>query len=152
MFCFEDCFGQITGKERTIPTTKHASAVRDVLDMVQETLDDDKAQDVVVIDISGKTSMGDYMVIATGTSQRQVGAMANHLQENLKASGVKGITAEGTEQCDWVLLDAGDIIVHLFRPEVRSFYDLEKVWDAPVGVSGHLAGSGGDTTQSGVSA
>jgi len=120
--------------------------------MVQETLDDDKAQDVVVIDLNGKTSMGDYMVIATGTSQRQVGAMANHLQENLKASGVKGVTTEGTEQCDWVLLDAGDIIVHLFRPEVRSFYNLEKVWDGPVGVSGHLAGNGSDSNQAGASA
>lgn len=141
MFCFADRFGQFTGKERTIPTTKQALDVRNVLDMVQETLDDDKAQDIVVIDLNGKTSMGDYMVIATGTSQRQVGAMADHLQENLKASGVKGITTEGTEQCDWVLLDAGDIIVHLFRPEVRSFYNLEKVWDAPVGAPGHLAGS-----------
>ena len=120
--------------------------------MVQETLDDDKAQDVVVIDLNGKTSMGDYMVIATGTSQRQVGAMANHLQENLKASGVKGVVAEGADQCDWVLLDAGDIIVHLFRPEVRSFYNLEKVWDSPAGVSGHLAEQGGDASQTGANA
>ena len=111
---------------------------------VQKTLDDDKAQDIVVIDLDGKTSMGDYMVIATGTSQRQVGAMADHLQENLKASGVSGITAEGTSSCDWVLIDAGDIIVHLFRPEVRSFYNLEKIWSVPSGTSGHLAGHGND--------
>ncbi|MEQ8665641.1 MAG: ribosome silencing factor [Rhodospirillales bacterium] len=111
---------------------------------VQKTLDDDKAQDIVVIDLDGKTSMGDYMVIATGTSQRQVGAMADHLQENLKASGVSGVTAEGTANCDWVLIDAGDIIVHLFRPEVRSFYNLEKIWNVPSQVSGHLAGSGSE--------
>jgi len=98
---------------------------------VQETLDDDKAQDVVVIDLNGKTSMGDYMVIASGTSQRQVGAMADHLQENLKAKGVSGIKTEGAAHCDWVLIDAGDIIIHLFRPEVRSFYDLEKFWSVP---------------------
>lgn len=109
---------------------------------VQKSLDDDKAQDVVVIDLDGKTSIGDYMVIATGSSQRQVGAMADHLQENLKASGVSGITAEGTAQCDWVLIDAGDVIVHLFRPEVRSFYNLEKIWNVPAHLSGHLAGRG----------
>lgn len=121
-----------------------------MLATVQKSLDDDKAQDIVVIDLDGKTSMGDYMVIATGTSQRQVGAMADHLQENLKAKGVSGVIAEGTEHCDWVLIDAGDIIVHLFRPEVRSFYNLEKIWNVPSHVAGHLTGQGSERSSAGV--
>ena len=108
------------------------------LDLVCKTLDDDKAQGIVVIDLKGKTSIGDYMVLASGTSQRQVGAMTSHLQENLKAAGHAGITVEGATQCDWVLVDVGDIIVHLFRPEVRDFYNLEKIWDVPV-VDGPVA-------------
>lgn len=68
------------------------------------------------------------MVIASGRSARQVGAMADHLREKLKEEGIQGISAEGMERCDWVLIDAGDVIVHLFRPEVRSFYNLEKMW------------------------
>lgn len=97
-----------------------------------ETLDADKATDVIVIDLDGKTSMGDYMVLASGASQRQVGAMTHHLQQKLKAAGHAGIAIEGGGQCDWVLVDAGDIIVHLFRPEVRRFYNLEKIWNVPV--------------------
>lgn len=76
------------------------------------------------------------MVIASGRSARQVGAMADHLREKLKDEGVLGVAAEGMERCDWVLLDAGDVIVHLFRPEVRTFYNLEKMWGVnlvPVG-------------------
>jgi ribosome-associated protein len=71
------------------------------------------------------------MVIASGTSQRQVGAMAEHLREKIKHSGVKTVAVEGAAQCDWVLIDAGDIIVHLFRPEVRAFYQLERLWRSP---------------------
>jgi len=100
--------------------------------MVRNSLDDDKAQNVVVIDLEGKTSIGDYMVIASGSSKRQVGAMADHLQNTLKTAGVSGIAVEGAAQCDWVLIDSGDIIVHLFRPEVRDFYNLEKIWDVPL--------------------
>ena len=78
------------------------------------------------------------MVVASGSSQRQVGAMADHLREKLKATGLHGIAMEGAAQCDWVLIDGGDIVVHLFRPEVRSFYNLERMWsegraDAPAG-------------------
>ena len=102
-----------------------------MLEMVQGSLDDDKAIDIVVIDLMGKTSIADFMVIASGNSQRQVGAMAEHLRENLKASGLKAVSMEGTSHCDWVLIDTGDIIVHLFRPEVREFYNLEKMWGVP---------------------
>ena len=97
---------------------------------METSLDDDKAQDVVVIDLEGKTDIADFMVIATGASQRQVGAMSDHLQKKIKAEGVPGAAIEGAPQCDWVLIDAGDVVVHLFRPEVRRFYDLEKMWGA----------------------
>ena len=96
---------------------------------MEKSLDDDKAENVVAIDLNGKTDIADYMVIANGASQRQVGAMAEHLREHIKASGVKGVSLEGQPQCDWVLIDAGDVIVHLFRPEVREFYNLEKMWN-----------------------
>jgi ribosome-associated protein len=95
-------------------------------------LDDDKAQDIVVIDLAGKSSMADHMVICTGSSQRHIGAMAEHLRERLKAAGGGKVAVEGLPQGDWVLIDGGDIVVHIFRPEVRTFYDLEKMW-APMG-------------------
>ncbi len=95
--------------------------------LVETTLDEDKAEDICVIDLAGKTSFADTMVIASGRSARHVGAMADRLMERLKGEGLS-VAVEGTTQCDWVLLDAGDIIVHLFRPEVRAFYQLEKMW------------------------
>ena len=103
---------------------------RSMLEMIEASLDDDKAQDVVVIDLAGKTDFADYMVIASGTSQRHVNTMAQHLREKLKKQGHGGIALEGTPQCDWVLIDGGDVVVHLFRPEIRAFYDLEKIWGA----------------------
>lgn len=98
---------------------------------MESSLDDDKAQEVVVIDLAGKTDIADYMVIASGTSNRHVGAMADHLLEKVKASGRRGLSIEGESLRDWVLIDAGDVVVHLFRPEVRTFYDLEKLWALP---------------------
>lgn len=97
---------------------------------METSLDDDKAQDIVVIRLSGKSEIADFMVIASGTSQRQIGAMAEHIQDKLKVSGLGGVSVEGASGCDWVLVDGGDIIVHLFRPEVRDFYGLEKMWGA----------------------
>jgi ribosome-associated protein len=99
-----------------------------LLSVIETSLDDDKAQAVTVIDLDGKSSIADYMVIASGTSSRQVISMADHLLEKLKQSGVRDATVEGLNQGDWVLIDAGDAIVHLFRPEVRGFYNLEKMW------------------------
>jgi len=96
--------------------------------LIETSLEDDKAENVVIIDLAGKTSIADFMVIASGRSQRQVGAMAEHLVRKLKRSGQGSVPAEGMAQCDWVLIDAGDVIVHLFRPEVRAFYSLEKMW------------------------
>jgi ribosome-associated protein len=103
-----------------------------LLELVTTSLDDDKANDVTVINLAGKTSFADHMVIATGTSQRHVATMAEHLRASMKSEGVKRVALEGMTQCDWVLLDGGDVIVHLFRPEVREFYDLEKIWIDPV--------------------
>lgn len=101
-----------------------------LLNVVLDTLDDAKAEDVVCIDIKGKTSIGDQMVVASGRSQRHVGAVADHLVRKLKDEGFGRARVEGLPHCDWVLIDAGDIIVHIFRPEVREFYNLEKMWSA----------------------
>lgn len=111
-----------------------------MLAVVQDSLSDDKAQGVVVIDLSGKTEIADFMVIASGNTQRHVGAMADHLRDKLKTSGVKGIALEGAAQSDWVLIDTGDVVVHLFRPEVREFYNLEKMWGAPASTPGETPG------------
>ena len=91
-------------------------------------MEDDKAEDLVTIDLAGKSTIADFMIIASGRSQRQVGAMSEHLREKLKAEGLTSVPVEGAQRCDWVLIDAGDVIVHLFRPEVRAFYNLEKMW------------------------
>lgn len=97
---------------------------------IAQWLDEAKASDVVTIDLAGKSSIGDFMVIATGGSDRHVGAIAEQLQRKLKEKGLGRVRVEGLEACDWVLLDTGDIIVHVFRPEVREFYNLEKMWSA----------------------
>lgn len=96
---------------------------------IETILDDHQAEDVVVISLEGKSSIADYMVIASGRSTRQVIALAENLVQALKEKGVVGIRPEGIRQGDWVLIDAGDIIIHLFRPEVREFYNLEKMWE-----------------------
>ena len=101
-----------------------------LLDQVLAWLDDAKAENVVAIDIRGKSSIGDYMVIASGRSDRHVGAIADQLHRKLKEAGFGRVRMEGQPQCDWVLIDVGDIVVHVFRPEVREFYNLEKMWSA----------------------
>ena len=93
-------------------------------------LDDAKAEEIVTIDLAGKSSLGDFMIIATGRTDRHVGAIADQLRKKLKEAGVDSVRVEGTETCDWVIADAGDIIVHVFRQEVRDFYKLEKMWSA----------------------
>jgi ribosome-associated protein len=102
--------------------------------LVLQSLDDDQAQDVVSIPLEGKTAIADHMVVASGRSTRQVTAMAQKLAERIKHAGFGAPRIEGLPAADWVLVDAGDVIVHLFRPEVRSFYNLERMWafgDAP---------------------
>jgi ribosome-associated protein len=91
-------------------------------------LDEDKAQDIVLIDLKGKSPMADTMIVASGRSHRHVGALADHLLRTLKENGFGRAKIEGLPHCDWVLIDAGDVIIHLFRPEVRVFYNIEKIW------------------------
>lgn len=121
------------GAERGTPLAEpvpgHQSSAS-LLDAVLEGLDDAKAEDVVSIDLRGKTSIGDVMVVASGRSHRHVGAIADQLLTKLKNKGFRRVRIEGMPHCDWVLIDAGDVIVHIFRPEVRDFYNLEKMWSA----------------------
>jgi ribosome-associated protein len=111
------------------PISRGPSA-KETLRTVLARLEDMKAEDSVTIDLKGKSSIADYMVVTSGRSQRHVGAVAEHVVKDLKAAGLHGIRVEGLRQGDWVLIDAGDVIVHVFRPEVREFYNLEKMWSA----------------------
>ena len=106
--------------------------------LVMSSLDDDQAVETVSIPLAGKSSIADYMVIASGKSTRQVASMATKLAEKIKAQFGRSARVEGLPTADWVLIDAGDVIVHLFRPEVRSFYNLERMWsfgEAPAGTA-----------------
>jgi len=101
---------------------------KETLRLILARLDDMKAEDTVTIDLTGKSSIADAMVVTSGRSNRHVGAVADRVLEGLKQAGVPDLRTEGMPHCDWVLIDAGDIIVHVFRPEVRAFYNLEKMW------------------------
>jgi ribosome-associated protein len=121
-----------------VPVTVSKSAVsksrpdaEETLKIVLDRLDDMKAEDTITIDLRGKSSIADYMIVTTGRANRHVGAIAENVVKGLGEVGVKGVHVEGLPNCDWVLIDTGDIIVHVFRPEVRTFYSLEKMW-APV--------------------
>lgn len=100
-----------------------------ILSTVQSVLDDAKAEDIITIDLEGKSALADTMVIASGRSHRHVSAVADYVQQALKAAGHGAPRIEGLPHADWVLIDTGDVILHLFRPEVRSFYNMEKLWD-----------------------
>jgi ribosome-associated protein len=117
-------------KSKPLPIAAESQAL---LALTEKTLQDGKAEELVVIDLQGKSGIADYMVIATGRSQRQVVSLAERLLQALKESGHGRAAAEGLPLGDWVLIDAGDVIVHLFRPEVRSYYNLEKMWGATLG-------------------
>lgn len=105
--------------------------------LVLQSLDDDQAQEIISIPLAGKSTIADHMVIASGRSTRQVAAMAQKLSERVKHGGFGHCRIEGLPAADWVLIDAGDVVVHLFRPEVRSFYNLERMWafDGPSGAA-----------------
>lgn len=107
-----------------------------ILQLVLHSLDDDKADDIVRIDLHGRSSMADHMVIASGRSSRQVSAISRKLLDRLKEQLRLSARVEGMEAGDWVLIDAGDVVVHVFRPEVREFYQLEKMWQIPAGAGG----------------
>ncbi len=122
-------------KERTITrrtTKKTPPASLKLLKLVEKSLDDDKAEDVAVIPLIGKTDIADFMVVATGSSQRHIGTLAQHLRERIKAKIARDALIEGKGPRDWVLVDVGDVVIHLFRAETRAFYALEKLWmDTP---------------------
>lgn len=105
-----------------------AERSKTILSLILSELDDDKAEHVVTIDLAGKSDIADAMVVASGRSQRHVGAMSAKVVTRLKEAGFTRARVEGASACDWVLIDAEDVIVHLFRPEVRDFYNLERVW------------------------
>ena len=110
-------------------TAKPEPSVLDSLQaIIVASLEDDKAEQVVALDLTGKTSFCDRMVIATGIADRQITAMATHLEDKLHEAGVKRVQIEGSGGSDWVLIDAGDIVIHLFKPEARTLYGLEKMW------------------------
>jgi ribosome-associated protein len=109
------------------PVSRRPSA-KETLRIVLARLEDSKAEDSVTIDLTGKSSIGDYMVVTSGRSNVHVAAIAENLVKDLKHAGIAGVRVEGLRQGDWVLIDAGDVIVHVFRPEVRAFYNLEKMW------------------------
>ncbi len=102
----------------------------ETLNLVLAQLEDAKAEDTITIDLTGKSTIGDYMVVTSGRSNRQVGAIADRLLKALSNAGAGRVRVEGMPHCDWVLIDASDIIVHVFRPEVRAFYNIEKMWAA----------------------
>ena len=99
-----------------------------MIDVVLKSLDDAKAEQTVAIDITGKSSLSDHMVVTSGRSHRHVGAVADQVAKALRDAGFGKPRIEGLPHCDWVLVDAGDVIVHIFRPEVREFYNIEKMW------------------------
>ena len=130
----------IEEKPKTKKTKKSAKTVNELpllKEIILNSLDENKAEDVLFVDLIGKSSIADAMIIATGRSNRHVAALAQHIVEKLKEAGHGKVKAEGMANADWVLLDAGDIIVHLFKPEVREFYQIERIW---VGESKHLSG------------
>jgi ribosome-associated protein len=110
------------------PNAKVRPNAEEILRLVLARLDDMKAEDTVTIDLTGKSTIADTMVVTSGRSSRHVGSVADRVLEDLASAGVPDARVEGMPHCDWVLIDAGDVIVHVFQPEVRAFYNLEKMW------------------------
>lgn len=114
------------------PLLSESDDAKALSDFVQSILDENSAQDVIEIDINGKSSVADYMLVASGRSNRHVSALADYVIRGLKEQGFKSLGIEGRETGDWILVDVGDVILHIFRPEVRLFYNLEKIWSVPL--------------------
>ncbi|MBO1326540.1 ribosome silencing factor [Acetobacter sp. TBRC 12305] len=117
-------------KTRTKREAVAPDLIEQSLSIITASLEDDKAEDIVVIDLTGRASFADRMVVATGLADRQIAAMAQHIERKLREIGIKRVLVEGANGSDWVLLDTGDIVVHLFKPEARGLYGLEKMWGA----------------------
>jgi ribosome-associated protein len=110
------------------PVSQVRPDAEETLRIILARLDDMKAEDTITIDLTGKTSIADTMVVTSGRSNRHVGSVADNVVKDLELAGLRGVRVEGLPYCDWVLIDAGDVIVHIFRPEVRAFYNIEKMW------------------------
>ena len=125
-----------SGKSAKTPrkTSTQAAALKaqpdadKTLNMILSRLDDMKAEETITIDLRGKSAFSDYMIVTSGRANRHVGAIAENVTKTLKENGIKNIHVEGLSNCDWVLIDSGDVVVHVFRPEVREFYNLERLW------------------------
>ena len=128
------CFTQGFEAKTARKTSTQAAALKaqpdadKTLNMILSRLDDMKAEETVTIDLRGKSAFSDYMIVTSGRVNRHVGAIAENVAKGLKETGIKNIHVEGLPNCDWVLIDSGDVIVHVFRPEVREFYNLERLW------------------------
>ncbi|MCH4024642.1 MAG: ribosome silencing factor [Acetobacter sp.] len=128
----------VAGPQPEVKKRPHAPAERleQYLKVITESIDDDKGEDIVVIDLTGRASFADRMVIATGLADRQISAMAQHLDRRLNDAGLKRVTIEGANGTDWVLIDAGDIVIHLFKAEARELYGLERMWGVELDETG----------------
>ncbi|RUT30010.1 ribosome silencing factor [Arsenicitalea aurantiaca] len=122
---------------KTNPAPAQAARQPQMIDVVLQSLDDAKAEDTIAIDITGKSALSDHMVVTSGRSHRHVGAVADQLARALREAGFDKPRVEGLPHCDWVLVDGGDVIVHIFRPEVREFYNIEKMWAADFAADAH---------------
>ena len=124
--------GPIIGRSASADPTgdpqQHSTEAIALRDLIEQSLSDGKAQDIATIDLLGKSTMADFMMVACGGSRRQINALTERLRQDIKKVLRRMPTVEGQETCDWVLIDAGDVVVHLFRPEVRRFYNIEKMW------------------------
>jgi ribosome-associated protein len=122
---------KLAPKKAAKRTKKADNKADELADFILDILDTQSAEDIVKLDLRGKSSIADFMLVASGRSNRHVGALADYVKKGLTERGEDKLGIEGLEQCDWVLIDAGDVIMHLFRPEVREFYNLEKMWSVP---------------------
>ena len=122
-----------SARRAPVKVSKVRPDAKETLRLVLARIDDMKAEDTVTINLTGKSALADFLVVTSGRSNRQVGAIADRLLEDLHKAGVRDVRVEGMPHCDWVLIDAGDVIVHVFRPEVRDFYQIERMWSRPQG-------------------
>lgn len=125
-----------TNTQKPVPATAHPAETQ-MIDVVLKSLEDAKAEQTVAIDITGKSSLSDHMVVTSGRSHRHVGAVADQVANALREAGFDKPRIEGLPHCDWVLVDGGDVIVHIFRPEVREFYNIEKMWTVDFAADAH---------------
>jgi ribosome-associated protein len=124
---------RVGARRATHAISKVRPDTEEILRLVLARVDDMKAEDTTTINLTGKSALADFLVVTSGRSNRQVGAIADRLVEDLHKAGVRDVRVEGMPHCDWVLIDAGDVVVHVFRPEVRAFYQIEKMWTRPQG-------------------